>query len=579
MYLKKRIRWLIDLRTGRPPAITPLSGTGTAAARGAEMLVPNVKRASGVRPILLADKPSYVLGIRVPDPKADLGRDPAKDEERTLTEHRAFKELVGECAAVSSDAAVVAAFLDGWSKEQPSFKLPPDMERSDLITFAVNGRLVVEDGAVRAFWASHGRDAAEEDAGGRMQCLVSGAWGEVEEMMPVPVKGLAGGKSEMAIISANSSAFESYHLDRARTSPVCRDAGERFGQALNALLASPDHHARIQTATYVYWSPGGKAAPIVFEPDPQEVRRFLSAVHAGQSYYATAGSAPFYLFGLVPNAARVAVRSALETTVGEIERRQVEWFARLNMIGFDEAGRAVVDRAWPIKTLAVAGYREFKEIAPGVEDALVRCALNGEPAPAWLLKQLVNRCRAERRVTHVRAALTKFILTQEFSLLEASAMTNEVSTKQVAGLGPDEAQAYHLGRLFAELEEVQRAAIPGINAGIADRFYGSASSMPASVFGMLLDGAQNHLAKLRKEREGAYSGSQKRIEEISVCIDRFPPTLTLKSQAHFSLGYYHHRAARRRTVTEAAAAKRAARAAQEPLDIDDPALAPGDEND
>ena len=125
----------------------------------------------------------------------------------------------------------------------------------------------------------------------------------------------------------------------------------------------------------------------------------------------------------------------------------------------------------------------------------------------------------------------------------------------------DDTRAYHLGRLFAELEAVQAQAIPGINAGISDKFYGSASSTPAAVFGLLLDGAQNHLSKLRKEREGAYHGAQKRIEDIALCIGDFPKILPLKSQAYFSLGYYHHRAERRKTISDASAAKKAAQSA------------------
>ena len=64
--------------------------------------------------------------------------------------------------------------------------------------------------------------------------------------------------------------------------------------------------------------------------------------------------------------------------------------------------------------------------------------------------------------------------------------------------------AYLCGRLFALLEAVQRAAIPGTNTTITDRFFGTASSAPASVFGRLLRGAQAHLNKLRKEKRGTY---------------------------------------------------------------------------
>ena len=94
--------------------------------------------------------------------------------------------------------------------------------------------------------------------------------------------------------------------------------------------------------------------------------------------------------------------------------------------------------------------------------------------------------------------------------------------------------AYHCGRLFAELEDIQKAAIPGINAGISDKFFGAASSAPASVFGLLLAGARDHLGKLRRTREGAYFGAEKRLEEIMAEIEDFPMTLPLRDQALFS---------------------------------------------
>ena len=101
---------------------------------------------------------------------------------------------------------------------------------------------------------------------------------------------------------------------------------------------------------------------------------------------------------------------------------------------------------------------------------------------------------------------------------------------------------YLCGRLLAVLEAVQRAAIPGAKATITDRFYGTASSAPASVFGNLLRKSQAHLAKLRKDRPGTERALQGRLEEIQVPLASFPRTLNLEQQGLFGLGYYHQRA-------------------------------------
>lgn len=102
--------------------------------------------------------------------------------------------------------------------------------------------------------------------------------------------------------------------------------------------------------------------------------------------------------------------------------------------------------------------------------------------------------------------------------------------------------AYQCGRALAVLEQIQRQAIPGIKATIVDRFYGSASTAPASVFARLLRGSQPHLATLERDRAGAYHALQGRLEEILSHLAGFPTTLSLPDQGLFALGYYHQRA-------------------------------------
>jgi CRISPR-associated protein Csd1 len=115
--------------------------------------------------------------------------------------------------------------------------------------------------------------------------------------------------------------------------------------------------------------------------------------------------------------------------------------------------------------------------------------------------------------------------------------------------------AYQCGRLLAELEGLQQQALGfDISATIVDRFYGTASSAPASVFGRLLRGAQAHLGKLRTVNEGAYVAIQSRLEEILDNLDGFPTTLTLRDQGYFALGYYQQRAAHAKARRERRAA-------------------------
>ncbi len=105
--------------------------------------------------------------------------------------------------------------------------------------------------------------------------------------------------------------------------------------------------------------------------------------------------------------------------------------------------------------------------------------------------------------------------------------------------------AYVCGRLLATLDRIQFVALGKTNATIVDRFYGTASSAPATVFGTLLHGAQNHLGKMRHDRPGPHAALERQLEQILSPLTTFPTTLTLKEQGVFALGFYHQRAADR----------------------------------
>jgi CRISPR-associated protein Csd1 len=98
--------------------------------------------------------------------------------------------------------------------------------------------------------------------------------------------------------------------------------------------------------------------------------------------------------------------------------------------------------------------------------------------------------------------------------------------------------AYQLGRLFASLERAQEDALPGLNATVKDRYFGAASSTPASVFPRLIRMNQHHIGKLEGGKKVV---AEKRIQEIMGRIDAFPSHLGLVDQGLFAIGYYHQR--------------------------------------
>ena len=79
---------------------------------------------------------------------------------------------------------------------------------------------------------------------------------------------------------------------------------------------------------------------------------------------------------------------------------------------------------------------------------------------------------------------------------------------------------------------------PGLNAGIRERYYASASSTPATVFATLLRLKNHHIAKLGP---GQTIYLERLLGEILEEIHDFPKYLVVEDQARFALGYYHQR--------------------------------------
>lgn len=534
MYIKTRIRWILDLDPGGNLLgfIPTSSGETGRKDRGKEFQAPHIGRSSGVAAKLLADNAEYVLGI--PRTKSKT--------ERVAECHQDFVKLVRACAETTGEVTVkaVLSFLENLDAKK--LALPDTFEPADLLTFRVDGTLPIDLDSIKQFWAS--RAATNELEGGATQhadvlrqCLICGRARPAVKRLPFKIKRIPGGQSAgNALISANVPAFESYGLEASLIAPTCRECGERFSKALNSLIEEPATHVRIDPTLYVFWTReerGFNVGSLLQNPEAEEVKALINSAVAGQSSPAGLDPTPFYAVALSASGSRVAVRDWIDTTVGNARKNLSRYFLLQRIVERDGSeGRPI-----GLYALAASTVRDARrELPPNVPKALLNAALGGGPLPASLLFDAVKRNRAEQGVTRPRAALIKMVLLSQDSPKEGG----------MSELDPNQTNpAYLCGRLLAVLESLQRAALPGLNTTLTDRFFGTASSAPASVFARLVRGAQAHLGKLRKTRRGTYEALQRRIEEVLVSLPAFPKTLTLENQGIFALGYYHQRAADR----------------------------------
>lgn len=554
LYAESPIRYVIDLKPdGTPTSAQPIDTADPAnrrTQRGMRRPVPEVNRSSGIRPLLLADNGEYTLG---------LARDPGK-QDRVDECHRAYMELLARCADETGapEVQAVARFLG--DKPLRHLNLSDEFDPGAKITFTVGGKFVVDLPAVQEFWAREHDPAARGAPVG--QCLVCGQERPVLERLQAKIKGIPGGQSSgTSIISANADAFTSYGLEASLVSPTCATCGESFTRGINALLEDPSARIAIAGTVFVAWTRVDVAFDFLHflsEPKPEDVRELLASVRSGGRVPEVDDTA-FYAVALSASGGRAVVRDWIDTTVGSAKASLSRWF-ELQHIVDSHGGEAA---PLGIHSLAGATELELRDVPSPTIRALIRAALHNTPVPSSVLARALQRsrvpqcdsrrrsrvpqrCRRRERVTRQQAAFIKLALLQR-------QMTSKEEAPTMA-LNPDNPSvAYQCGRLLATLEDAQRQAIPSINATIVDRFFGTASTAPLSVFPRLMRGAQPHLSRLERDRPDEYRGIQSRLEDIASRIDDFPRTLSLAEQGLFALGYYHQRAHQRAQAPEAAA--------------------------
>lgn len=496
-------------------------------------LVPqSVKRAVNILPNLLWDNSGYVFGI---DSKGKPGR--AREQ------HLAFVEAVRARFAQTDDVGIwaVLAFLErgDFAKvfEHPLWT--EILESGANLAFRLEGDTcpVCEREAVTdALTAADARVSGE-----KALCLVTGEE-DVIERLHTSVKGVWGAQAVGAnIVSFNLDAFSSYGKSQGGNAPVGKRAVFAYTTALNHLLAKGSKQ-RIQVgdASTVFWAetpghPMEEMFPGLFgEPDKDNPDLGTSAVAALLNAPKTgAGSfeeddTRFYVLGLAPNAARIAVRFWHVKTVRELAVNIRRHFEDLRI---DHAPHEPDTLSLFRLLVSTATLGKAENIPPTLSGDVMRSVIENLPYPQTLLSGAIRRIRAEQEITYPRAAIIRACINRNIGREELKVSLDENNTNT----------AYRLGRLFAVLERIQERASPNINATIRDRYYGAASSTPVTVFSTLLKLKNHHLAKL--DNKGEAVNYEKLLGQIVDGIADFPAHLDLQNQGRFAIGYYHQRQA------------------------------------
>lgn len=375
-------------------------------------------------------------------------------------------------------------------------------------------------------------------------CLVTGKKTKIANLH-TDIKGI-NKTPKSPFVSANLEAFKSYgkgnNKDNGLMYPIGEQAMFEYTTALNTLLAS-ENRFRIGDVTAICWSAkptplekhlaslingGGKDNP---DAHIDAVKSLYKSLYNGK-YTEPDGKEKFYLLGLSPNSARIVVRFWHETTVAALSESIAAWYDDLQMVrGENSPYPEYMPLPRLLGNLVLDGKMENlpSDLIAQITDA----ALNNRVLPVSLLQAALRRNKVEQKITYGRASLLKAYINRA---IRAGRLKNMKELTMSLDRNRQDI-GYVLGRLFAVLEKTQAEANPGLNATIADRYFGSASSTPIAVFGTLMRLLPHHLNKL--EFEGRAVQLQWEIRQILEHCQRFPNHLNLEQQGLFAIGYYH----------------------------------------
>lgn len=503
-------------------------------------LVPKVLGRSGSKSYevsnLLWDHYGYVL--------AYAGE---KGQEQADKQHASFTANVNELKqALPDDAGVaaVAAFLASAEEKSKVMQAANWAECAKVKGCNLSFRLVDEtvdlvcqSKAVQAYVSQ--ANQAQSDNIPKGICLVTGKLAPIARLHN-PVKGV--NAKPTPFTSVNLSAFESYGKEQGFIFPVGEQVMFEYTTALNTLLAG-ENRFRIGDVTAICWSAkptpleeylaslisgGGKDNP---DAHIDAVKSLYKSLYNGK-YTEPDGKEKFYLLGLSPNSARIVVRFWHETTVAALSESIAAWYDDLQMVrGENSPYPEYMPLPRLLGNLVLDGKMENlpSDLIAQITDA----ALNNRVLPVSLLQAALRRNKAEQKITYGRASLLKAYINRAIRAgrlknMEELTMSLDRNRQDIG---------YVLGRLFAVLEKTQAEANPGLNATIADRYFGSASSTPIAVFGTLMRLLPHHLNKLKFE--GRAVQLQWEIRQILEHCQKFPNHLNLEQQGLFAIGYYH----------------------------------------
>lgn len=541
----KEIKYLIEITSdGDFVNLTDMRADGK---RGIMTLVPKSVGRSGSASWqtanLLWDHYGYVLG----QPQA--GKENPNAEKQLGSFIAKIESLPEELKREEDIAAVIKFYEKGEHLkvlEHPSW---PDCSKiaGCNMTFRLRdkSRAVTENPKLIEH-AALAAGAEPEEGGVVGRCLVTG---EIGEIARTHAKIGVGASQANLVGFQRNSGYDSYGKEQGYNAPVSKKAEFCYTTALNMLLKSNENRVVLGGATLLFWAEPNIISEEEAADAESAVKALIYGSRSGREKKAdfgvanaknileaiftgrvpTSTSDKFCVLGIAPNKARLSVVFWKRGTIKEIAANVGRYFSDAELLNGDETIQPSI-----YDILRASEFQGKMENVPSnMIPAMVYSIFNGTLFPSSVFGHVMERIRAERNPSGVRAAFVKAYLNRKYrntkgAEIKVSLDKNNMDT------------SYRLGRLLAVLQKLQEEANPGLNTTLMDRFYSSMSSTPTSVLPTLLRLKNHHLSKIHTGRKIIF---EQLLTEIFSGIDAggLPKHMSLEQQGNFAIGYYHQR--------------------------------------
>lgn len=378
-------------------------------------------------------------------------------------------------------------------------------------------------------------------------CLISGNKSRTVETTTATM--IPGSQATAKLVSFQvNSGYDSYGKTKGYNAPIGEEAEFAYTTALNYMLRSDSRNKfLVGNRTFVFWASkdneaGNQAEESVWklfgfndanEDDPNkgitQVRKVFESIYTGS--LKTSLDDKFYILGLAPNSARIAVTYWTEIPLVKFAERINQHFEDMEIINGRKERKPYSGLRSILSAVTLDG--KVSEVIPNLPEAVVKSIFQGLPYPQPLYSGCIRRIRAEssdknkKAVSIVRAAIIKAYLNRlNSNEQKIRVMLDKENTNQ----------GYLCGRLFAVLDKIQGDA--NGQHSIKERYMNAASTTPAAVFSTIVNLSLHHSEKLNEGRKVFFERIKQEIID-KIDADGFPAHLDLQDQGRFFVGYYH----------------------------------------